>query len=42
LYQLEVAPIAETSCERRNELLDRALVIRTVSAIGAEFFPEIA
>lgn len=31
--------IAETSCERRNEFLDRALVVRTVSAIGAEFFP---
>jgi hypothetical protein len=32
--------IAETSCERRNELLDRALVVRTVDAIGAEFFPD--
>ncbi len=30
--------IAETSCERGNELLDRALVVKTVSAIGAEFF----
>jgi hypothetical protein len=30
--------IAETSCEQRNELLDRALVTATVEAIGAEFF----
>jgi hypothetical protein len=30
--------IAEPSCERRNELLDRALVVGTVDAIGAEFF----
>ncbi|MBD2150425.1 DUF1998 domain-containing protein [Pseudanabaena sp. FACHB-1277] len=33
--------IAETSCERRNELLDRALVVRTVDAIGAEFFLDL-
>ena len=33
--------IAETSCERRNELLDRALVTRTVEGLGAEFFPEV-
>lgn len=32
--------IAETSCERRNELLDRALVVSTVEGLGAEFFPE--
>lgn len=32
--------IAETSCERRNEFLDRALVISTVSQAGSEFFPE--
>ena len=32
--------IAETSCERRNEFLDRALVVSTVEALGAEFFPE--
>ncbi len=32
--------IAETSCERRNEYLDRALVVRTVEPLGAEFFPE--
>jgi hypothetical protein len=30
--------IAETSCERRNEFLDRALVVPTVDAHGAEFF----
>jgi hypothetical protein len=32
--------IAETSCERRNEYLDRALVVRTVEPMAAEFFPE--
>ncbi|MBW4599046.1 MAG: DUF1998 domain-containing protein [Calothrix sp. FI2-JRJ7] len=32
--------IAETSCERRNEFLDRALVVSTVEALGAEFFYE--
>ncbi|MEH2369902.1 DrmB family protein [Nostoc sp.] len=32
--------IAETSCERRNEFLDRALVVSTVEGLGAEFFPE--
>jgi uncharacterized protein DUF1998 len=30
--------IAETSCERRNELLDRELVVPTVLGRGAEFF----
>ncbi len=30
--------IGEPSCERRNELLDRALVVPTVEALGAEFF----
>ena len=30
--------IAETSCERRNELLDRALVVPTVTDSGAAFF----
>src|SRR5690606_18432919 len=29
---------AETSCERRNELLDRALVVPTVSTPSAAFF----
>ncbi|MBD3885970.1 DUF1998 domain-containing protein [Leptolyngbya sp. PL-A3] len=32
--------IAETSCERRNEMLDRALVVNTVAGLGAEFFPD--
>lgn len=32
--------IAEPSCERRSELLDRALVVTTVERLGAEFFPE--
>ncbi|MFM7427420.1 MAG: DrmB family protein [Elainella sp.] len=32
--------IAETSCERRNEMLDRALVVSTVAGLGAEFFPD--
>jgi hypothetical protein len=30
--------IAEPSCERRNEFLDRALVVATVEGPGAEFF----
>jgi hypothetical protein len=34
--------IAETSCERRNEYLDRALVVPTVDPVGAEFFPDEA
>ncbi|MBI4325369.1 MAG: DUF1998 domain-containing protein, partial [Chloroflexi bacterium] len=33
--------IAETSCEQRNEFLDRALVVSTVEAIGAEFFAPV-
>ena len=32
--------IAETSCERRNEFLDRSLVVPTVEQLGAEFFCE--
>ena len=32
--------IAEPSCERRNEFLDRALVVGTVDSTGAEFFRE--
>jgi hypothetical protein len=32
--------IAEPSCERRNEFLDRALVVATVDGAGAEFFRE--
>lgn len=30
--------IAETSCEQRNDYLDRALVVSTVENLGAEFF----
>jgi hypothetical protein len=32
--------IAETSCEKGNEFLDRALVINTVENQGAAFFPD--
>jgi hypothetical protein len=32
--------IAETSCERRNEYLDRALIVQTVEPLGAAFFTE--
>jgi hypothetical protein len=32
--------IAETSCERRNEMLDRALVVPTVTVPDAAFFME--
>ena len=32
--------IAETSCERRNEFLDRALVVETVGTSGAAFFSD--
>jgi hypothetical protein len=32
--------IAEPSCERRNEFLDRALVVPTVDENGAAFFSE--
>jgi hypothetical protein len=34
--------ISESSCERRNEYLDRALVVPTVEDVGAEFFTEEA
>jgi hypothetical protein len=34
--------IAETSCERRNELLDRALVVPTVAPPDAAFFSDRA
>jgi len=33
--------IAETCCEQWNEFLDRALVVRTVEALGAEFFAPV-
>lgn len=32
--------IGEPSCERRNEYLDRALVVPTVEGLGVEFFPD--
>ena len=32
--------IAETSCERRNDFLDRSLIVSTVEGLGAEFFGE--
>ncbi|MEO0373172.1 MAG: DUF1998 domain-containing protein [Cyanobacteria bacterium P01_A01_bin.17] len=32
--------ISETSCERRNEFLDRALVVETVGTTGAAFFSD--
>jgi hypothetical protein len=34
--------IAETSCEQRNEFLDRALLVPTVEALGAEFFAAVS
>jgi hypothetical protein len=34
--------ISETCCERRNEYLDRALVVATVQNLGCEFFTEQA
>ena len=33
--------VSETSCEQRNELLDRALIVSTVEALDAEFFPPV-
>ena len=32
--------IAETSCEQRNQFLDRAFVVPTLDVIDASFFPE--
>ena len=32
--------LAESSCERRNDFLDRALVVPTVDADGAAFFKD--
>jgi hypothetical protein len=31
--------IAETSCEQRNDWLDRALVVPTLAVTDAAFFP---
>jgi hypothetical protein len=33
--------ISETSCEQRNEFLDRALVVSTVERLGCEFFSSV-
>ncbi|MDH6106003.1 DUF1998 domain-containing protein [Anabaenopsis tanganyikae CS-531] len=33
--------IAETSCERGNHFLDRALVVSTLEGLGTEFFPDL-
>jgi hypothetical protein len=33
--------IAEPSCERRNEFLDRDLVVNTLNSSGAAFFPDV-
>jgi hypothetical protein len=30
--------VAETSCEQRNDLLDRGLVVATMEGVGAGFF----
>ena len=30
--------ISETSCEQRNDFLDRALIVQTIEYVGAEFF----
>jgi hypothetical protein len=35
------ALIAETSCEMRNDYLDRALVVPTLSVPSAAFFPSV-
>ena len=35
------ALIAETSCEMRNDHLDRALVVPTLAVPGAAFFPAV-
>ena len=34
--------ISETSCEQRNDFLDRSLVVSTVEGLGAEFFEDWA
>ena len=35
------ALISETSCEMRNDYLDRSLVVPTLAVAGAAFFPAI-
>lgn len=34
--------VPETSCEQRNEFLDRSLVVRTLESLGCEYFDEHA
>ena len=34
--------VSETSCEQRNDFLDRSLVVQTVEALGAELFEDFA
>lgn len=34
--------MAETSCEQRNDFLDRSLVVPTVEVLGAEFFESVS
>jgi hypothetical protein len=33
--------IAETSCEQRNQFLDRAFVVSTLNQSEAAFFPDV-
>lgn len=33
--------VSETSCEQRNDFLDRALVVPTIEGLGAEFIPGV-
>jgi hypothetical protein len=33
--------VAETSCEKRNEFLDRALLVQTMAGSGAELFTDL-
>jgi hypothetical protein len=35
------ALVAETSCEMRNDYLDRALVVPALGVAGAAFFPGV-
>jgi hypothetical protein len=34
--------ISETSCEQRNDFLDRSMVVPTVDGKGCEFFAQLA
>jgi hypothetical protein len=33
--------VAETSCERRNQALDRVLLVETIAGQGASFFRQV-